>query len=326
MSSVVKIVRREFLQLAGGAAGLSFATAAIAETYPERPVRLIVYFPAGTANDIIARLIAQRLSERLGQPVVVDNRPGAAGNLGTELVAHAAPDGYTLLLAGAPNAVNTTLYDNLSFNFIRDIVPVACIGRGPFVVVVNSQVPAHTIAEFISYAKSNPGKVNMVTGGNGTSTHVFGELFMMMTGVELVHVPYRSDYMADLIAGQVQIVFGPIPSLIQYIRDGKLRALAVTTATRSQALPDIPTVAETVPGYNAISWYGIGVPRETPGSIVEALNTQVNAVLGAAEIKAKLLDLGVDAAPMTPAEFSTFILSETEKWAKVIKFAGIKPD
>lgn len=323
---MVKIVRREFLQLLGGTAGLSFATAAIAENYPERPVRLIVYFPAGTANDIIARLIAQQLSERLGQPVVVDNHPGAAGNLGTELVAHAAPDGYTLLLAGAPNAVNTTLYDNLSFNFLRDIVPVACIGKGPFVVVVNNQVPAKNIAEFISYAKSNPGKINMVTGGNGTSTHVFGELFMMMTGVELVHVPYRSDYMADLIAGQVQIVFGPIPSLIQYIRGGQLRALAVTTATRSQALPDVPTVAETVAGYDAISWYGIGAPRETPAAVVEDLNNQVNAVLGDPEIKAKLLSLGVDAAPMTSAEFGKFILAETEKWARVIKFAGIKPD
>jgi tripartite-type tricarboxylate transporter receptor subunit TctC len=239
-------------------------------------------------------------------------------------VARALPDGYTLPLAGAPNAV-TTLYDNLSFNFIRDIAPVACIGRGAFAVVVNPEVPARTVAEFISYAKSNPGKINMVTGGNGTSTHVFGELFMMMTGVQLVHVPYRSDYMADLIAGQVQIVFGPIPSLIQYIRNGELRALAVTTATRSQALPDVPTVAETVPGYDAISWYGIGAPRETPGAAVEILNKQVNAALNDSELTAKLVGLGVEAAPMTPAEFGKFINGETEKWAKVIRFAGIKP-
>jgi tripartite-type tricarboxylate transporter receptor subunit TctC len=240
-------------------------------------------------------------------------------------VARALPDGYTLLLAGAPNAV-TTLYDNLSFNFIRDIAPVACIGRGAFAVVVNPEVPARTVAEFISYAKSNPGKINMVTGGNGTSTHVFGELFMMMTGVQLVHVPYRSDYMADLIAGQVQIVFGPIPSLIQYIRNGQLRALAVTTATRSQALPDVPTVAETVPGYDAISWYGIGAPREAPGAVIEILNKQVNAALNDSELKAKLVGLGVETAPMTPAEFGKFIDGETEKWAKVIRFAGIKPD
>jgi tripartite-type tricarboxylate transporter receptor subunit TctC len=322
----VNIGRREFLRLVSSAAGLSLANAAVAEGYPERPVRLIVYFPPGTANDIIARLVAQRLLASLGQPIVVDNRPGAAGNLGTELVVHALPDGYTLLLAGAPNAVNTTLYDNLSFNFLRDIAPVACIGRGAFAVVVNPEVPARTIAEFISYAKSNPGKINMVTGGNGTSTHVFGELFMMMTGVQLVHVPYRSDYMADLIAGQVQIVFGPIPSLIQHIRSGKLRALAVTTATRSQALPDVPTVAETVPGYDAISWYGIGAPRETPGAVIEILNKQVNAALIDSELKEKLVDLGVEAAPMTPAEFGKFINGETEKWAKVIKFAGIKPD
>jgi len=322
----VKIGRREFLRLVSGAAGLSLANAAVAEGYPERPVRLIVYFPPGTANDIIARLVAQRLSASLGQPIVVDNRPGAAGNLGTELVVHALPDGYTLLLAGAPNAVNTTLYDNLSFNFLRDIAPVACIGRGAFAVVVNPEVPARTIAEFISYAKSNPGKINMVTGGNGTSTHVFGELFMMMTGVQLVHVPYRSDYMADLIAGQVQIVFGPIPSLIQHIRNGKLRALAVTTATRSQALPDVPTVAETVPGYDAISWYGIGAPRETPGAVIEILNKQINAALNDIELRAKLVGLGVEAAPMAPAEFGKFINGETEKWAKVIRFAGIKPD
>jgi tripartite-type tricarboxylate transporter receptor subunit TctC len=322
----VKIGRREFLRLVSGAAGLSLANAAVAEGYPERPVHLIVYFPPGTANDIIARLVAQRLSASLGQPIVVDNRPGAAGNLGTELVVHALPDGYTLLLAGAPNAVNTTLYDNLSFNFLRDIAPVACIGRGAFAVVVNPEVPARTIAEFISYAKSNPGKINMVTGGNGTSTHVFGELFMMMTGVQLVHVPYRSDYMADLIAGQVQIVFGPIPSLIQHIRNGKLRALAVTTATRSQALPDVPTVAETVPGYDAISWYGIGAPRETPGAVIEILNKQINAALNDIELRAKLVGLGVEAAPMAPAEFGKFINGETEKWAKVIRFAGIKPD
>jgi tripartite-type tricarboxylate transporter receptor subunit TctC len=288
-------------------------------------VRLVVYFPPGTANDIIGRLITQRLSERLRQPFVVDNRPGAAGNLGTEFVAHAAPDGYTLLLAGSPNAVNTTLYDNLSFNFIRDIAPVACIGRGPFVMVVNPEVPARTVAEFISYGKRNPGKINMVTGGNGTSTHVFGELFMMMTGVGLVHVPYRTDYMADLIAGQVQVVFGPLPSLVQHIRNGTLRALAVTTAARAQALPDVPAIAETVPDYDAISWYGIGAPRETPSTILDTLNKQVNAALSDAQLKAQLLGLGLEAAPMTPAEFRRFIGSETEKWAKVIKFAGIKP-
>lgn len=322
----MRIARRKFLRLIGGATGLSLASTAMAESYPNRPIRLIVYFPAGTANDIIARLVSQRLSARLGYPIVVDDHPGAAGNLGTEIVAHAATDGYTLLLAGAPNTVNTALYQNLSFNFIRDIVPIACIGKGPFVVVVNPQLPARNIAEFISYAKRNPGKINMVTGGNGTSTHVFGELFMMMTGVKLAAVPYRSDYMADLIAGQVQVVFGPIPSLIPNIHNGKLRALAVTTATRSQALPDIPSVAETVPGYDAISWYGIAAPSKTPAAIIETLNSQVNRVLGEADIKTRLLTLGVDVAPMTPSAFSKFIMSETEKWAKVIKFAGIKPD
>jgi tripartite-type tricarboxylate transporter receptor subunit TctC len=323
----MKSHRRHFLALAAAAAALpTAARVGHAQAYPARPVRLIVCFPCGTATDIVARVIAQALSERLGQQFAVDNRPGAAGNLGTELVVRAPADGYTLLIAVAPNAINASLYDNLSFNFIRDIAPVAGIGRVPFVMATNPSLPVKTVAEFITYAKRNPGKINMVTGGNGTATDVFGELFKMTTGVDLVNVPYRSDYMADLLSGQVQVVFGPIPSLLTFIRSGKLRALAVTTAARSPALPEVPALGEFVPGYEASGWYGVGAPKGTPAAIVDKLNGAVNAALGDASVKARLLGYGAAPMPMTPAEFGTFIAGETAKWSKVIKFAGIKPD
>jgi tripartite-type tricarboxylate transporter receptor subunit TctC len=323
----MKFPRRSFLRLAAAAAAFpAAARVGYAQDYPTRPVRLVVCFPGGTATDIVARVTAQALSERLGEQFAVDNRPGAAGNLGTEFVVRAPPDGYTLLIAVAPNAINASLYDNLNFNFIRDIAPVAGIGRVPFVLVVNPSLPVKTVPEFIAYAKSNPGKINMVTGGNGTATDVFGELFKMMTGVDLVNVPYRSDYMADLLGGQVQGVFGPIPSLITYIRTGKLRALAVTSATRSPALPDVPALGEFVPGYEASGWYGVGAPRGTPAAIVDKLNTAINAALADANVKARLVGFGAEPMPMTPAEFGKFIAGETEKWSRVIKFAGIKPD
>jgi tripartite-type tricarboxylate transporter receptor subunit TctC len=323
----VNIPRRRFLHLAAGSAALpGLSRIARAEDYPTRPVRLIVCFPAGTATDIVARLMAQGLSERLGEQFVIENRPGAAGNLGTDFVVRAPPDGYTLLIAGAPNTINATLYDNLSFNFIRDIAPVAGIGRVPFVLVINPSLPVKTIPEFIAYAKANPGKINMATGGNGTATDVFSELFKIMTGVDFIKVPYHSDYMADLLGARVQAVFGPIPALVANIRNGKLRALAVTTATRSPALPDVPAVAESVPGYEASGWYGVGAPSGTSAAIIEKLNQEINAVLAQPEMKARLVALGAEPMSMTPVEFGKFIAGETEKWAKVIRTADIKPD
>jgi tripartite-type tricarboxylate transporter receptor subunit TctC len=319
----VKLLRRQFLHLAAGAAALSVLSRnASAQTYPTRSARLIVGFPAGNASDIFARLIAQSLSERLGQQFVVENRPGAGGNVGTEVVVRASPDGYTLLLVLTSNAINATLYANLNFNFTRDIAPVASIVDAPYAMVVN---PSKSVPEFIAYAKANPGKLNMASAGIGGATHVFGELFMRMAGVNLLHVPYRGNFMPDLLGGQVQVLFAPITHSIEYIRTGKLRALAVTSATRSAALPEIPTVAEFVPGYEASGWYGIGAPKNTATEIIDRLNKEINAALADPKMKARLDDLGAVPMSMTPAEFGKFIAAETEKWAKVIKAANIEP-
>jgi tripartite-type tricarboxylate transporter receptor subunit TctC len=325
----MRLLRRQFLHLAAGAAALStISRIARAQAYPSRPVRVIVPFaPAGT-TDIVARLMGQWLSERLGQQFVIENRPGAGTNIATEAVVRAPPDGYTLLTVGAPAAINATLYDKLNFNFIRDIAPVASIIREPLVMVVNPSVPAKTVPEFISYAKANPGKLNMASVGNGSSPHVAGELFKMMTGVNMVHVGYRSSGPAliDLLGGQVQAMFNGAGSAIEYIRAGKLRALAVTTATRSEALPEVPTVGEFVPGYEASAFFGIGAPKNTPAEIVEKLNKEINAGLVDPQLKARIAELGGTVLALSPADFGKFIADETEKWAKVVKFSGAKPD
>jgi tripartite-type tricarboxylate transporter receptor subunit TctC len=325
----MKRPRRQFLQLAAGAAALPFAPlAARAQTYPSRPVRWIVGFTPGGATDIIARLVGQMLSERLGQSFVIENRPGGGSNIATEAVVRAPADGYTILLVGPANAVNATLYEKLNYNFIRDIAPVASISREPNVMVVNTSVPAKTVPEFIAYAKANPGKINMASSGNGTSVHVAGELFKMMTGVKMAHVPYRgaAPAVTDLLGGQVQVMFASMPSSIEYIRAGKLRALAVTTATRSAALPDVATVGDFVPGYEASSVYGIGAPRATPADVVDKLNKEVNAILADPKAKARLGDLGGTALAGSPADFGKLIADETEKWGKVVKFSGAKAD
>ena len=287
---------------------------------------MIVGFPAGNASDTIARLAAQSLSERLGQSFIIENRPGAGGNIGTEVVVKAPSDGYTLLSVGISASINATLYDKLNFNFMRDIAPVASICSVPNVMVVNPSVPAKTVPEFIAYAKANPGKINMASAGNGSASHLAGELFKMMTGVDLVHVPYRGSFLPDLLAGQVQVVFGPIPVAIANIRTGKLRVLAVTSAARSEVLPDIPTVSEFVPGYEASGWYGIGAPKKTPTEIVDRLNKEIIAGLADPKLKARLSDIGAVPTPMTSDEFGKFIAAETEKWGKVIRTANIKPD
>jgi tripartite-type tricarboxylate transporter receptor subunit TctC len=296
--------------------------------YPLRPVHLIVGYPAGGTTDILARLVGQYLSERLGQQFIIDNRSGAGNNIGTEAVVNAAPDGYTLLLVNPANAINATLYEKLPFNFIRDIAPVAGIMRVPNVMEVNPAVPAKTVAEFIAYAKANPGKVNMASSGNGTSIHVSGELFKMMTRVDMLHVPYRGSAPAltDLMGGQVQVLFDNMPSSIEYLKAGKLRPLAVTTAARSDALPGVPTVAETVPGYEASAWFGLGAPKGTPAEIVDKLNAAVNAGLADPKLKARLADLGGTMLLGPPADFGKLIAEETEKWAKVVKFSGARPD
>ena len=323
----MKLPRRDFLRLSAGATAVTAVSRiAQAQAYPSRPVRIIVPFPAGLATDTIARLMGQSLSERLGQPFVIENRTGAGGNIGTESVVRAAPDGYTLLLVSLSNAVNATLYKRLNFNFIREIAPVASIGGATYVMVVNPSVPARTVPEFIAYARANPGKINMGSSGSGSVSHVFGERFQMMTGINLVHVPYRGGYAPDLLSGQVQVVFGTIPTCIQYIRSGMLRALAVTTAARSDVLPDVPTVAEFVPGYEASQWYGVGAPKETPAEVIDTLNKEINAVVADPNIKARFADLGVDATPMTPVAFGKFIADETESWGKVIQAANIKVD
>ena len=316
--------------LALGLACLSLGAAgdAAALDYPTKPVRWIVgYAPAG-ATDILARLLGQWLSERLGQQFVIENRPGAASNLATETVVNAPPDGYTLLLVNPANAINATLYDRLNFNFLRDITPVAGFIRVPNVMEINPGVPARTVPEFIAYAKANPSKINMASGGAGTSVHMSGELFKMMTGVNMVHVPYRGAAPAvmDLIAGQVQIVFDNLPGSIEHIRAGKLRALAVTTTTRSEALPDVPVVADFVPGFEASAWFGLGVPKGTPAEIVDKLNKEINAALADPKIKARLADMGGIPIAGSPADFGKLLAEETEKWAKVVKFSGAKPE
>ena len=321
----MKLPRRKFLHLATAAAALpSLAGIANALGYPTRPVHIVVGFPPGGAPDIIARLIGQWLSERLGQQFFVDSRPGAAGNIGTEIVAKAPPDGYTLLLAVSTTAVNAALYTNLNFNFIRDVAPVASIGGTPFVMVFNPSFPAKTIPEFIAYTKANPGKVNMGSQGIGTTPHICGELFKMMTGVDFVHVPYRVNLMPDLLAGQVHFYFGPMPQAIEYIKDGRLRALGVTTATRAEALPDVPAIGEFVPGYTAVGWFGICVPSGAPIAIVDKLNAEISAGAADPTLKARLIALGVEPMVRTPSEFGKFVVDEIDKWTKVIEFAGIQ--
>jgi tripartite-type tricarboxylate transporter receptor subunit TctC len=321
--------RRDFL-ISAMAFGVALApgASAYAETYPARPVRLIVGFSAGGPTDITARLIAQWLSERFGRQFVVENRPGAGSNIAAEAVVKALPDGHTLLLVGATNAINATLYDKLNFNLIRDIAPVSGIIRVPLIMEVHPSVPVKTVAEFIAYAKANPGKINLGSGGNGTTTHVAGELFKLMAGVEVVHVPYRggAPMLVDLLGGQVQVTFDPMPSAIQYVRSGKLRALAVTTATRSEAVPDLPTVADVLPGYEASTWYGVGAPRNTPVEIIAKLNIEINAALADPKMKAQLADLGGMVLAGSAADFGKLIVDETEKWSKVVKFSGAKPD
>jgi tripartite-type tricarboxylate transporter receptor subunit TctC len=325
----MKLPRRNFLHLAAGAAALpAVYRIARAQAYPTRPVRLIVPVAPAGASDITARVIGQWLSERLGQQFIIDNRPGGGNNIGTEAVVRAPADGYTLLLVGTPNVVNVTLYDKLSFNFLRDIVPVASIIRAPYVIAVNPTVPAKTIPELIAYARANPGKLSIASTGTGSGSHVAGELFKMMTGVNLVHVPYRGGGpgLTDLLGGQVQVMFVSTVSSMEYIKTGRLRALAVTTATRSDELPNVPTVGEFVPGYEASTWFGVGAPKNTPSQIIDKLNEAINAGLADPKFKARLADLGGTPLVGSPADFGKFIADETEKWAKVIKFAGIKAE
>ena len=321
--------RRQFLHLAAGTAALPLLPrAAAALDYPTRPVRIIVGYAAGGAPDILARLIGQWLSDRLGQPFVVENRPGANGSIAIETVIKAAADGYTLLAVALPDAVNATLYQNLNYNFVRDVAPVAATSRDPDVMVVNPSFPAKTVPEFISIAKANPGKINMASPGVGSSPHMAGELFKFMTGIEMTHVAYRGSAPAltDLLGGQVQVYFAPISASLAYVRAGKLRALAVTTAARAEALPDIPTVSDFVPGYEVSAWYGIGAPKDTPAEIVDRLNQEIKAGLTDPSLKGRLAELGSSAFVVSPANFGKFIAAETDKWAKVIKFANIKAE
>jgi tripartite-type tricarboxylate transporter receptor subunit TctC len=323
------LVRRQFLHLAAAIAGGSaISRFAWAQAYPTRPVRLIAGYPPGGGADIVARVIGQWLSERLGQPFVIENRPGANTNIATEAVVRTAANGYTLLLVTTANAINSTIYEKLNFNFVRDIAPVAGIMRVPNVMNLNPMIPAHTIPEFIAYAKSNPGKVNFASGGNGGGSHVIGEMFKAMAGIEMVHVPYRGDAAAltDVIGGQVQLSFATVPVSIEHIKAGKLRALAVTTSTRSRALPDVPTIGEFIPGFEASSWFGIGTPRNTPSEIVDRLNQEINLALIDPSMGARLAQLGGTALAGSSADLGKLIADETEKWAKVVKFAGIKPE
>jgi len=325
----MKLARRTFVYLALGAAVLPLVPRnASGQIYPTRPVRLICAFPAGGPNDTLARLIGQWLSERLGRPFVVENRPGAATNIATEAVVRAPPDGYTLLLVAQVNAINVTLYERLNFNFIRDIAAVAGIMRVPSILEVNPSVPVHTVPEFIAYAKANPGRLNMASAGNGTSSHLSGELFKIMTGVDILHVPYRGAAAAltDLIAARVQVYFDLMPNSIAHVRSGKVRPLAITTTTRSGALPDLPSVGDFVPGYKVNTWFGVGAPRGTPADIVDKLNEEINAALADPQMKARLAELGGTVLAGTPADFEKLIADETEKWARVIRAANIKPD
>jgi tripartite-type tricarboxylate transporter receptor subunit TctC len=325
----MKLPRRKFLHLAAGAAALpALSRFACAQSYPTRPVRIIVGFPGGSASDTTARLIGQWLSERLGQQFVVENRPGAASNLAAEAAVHAPPDGYTLLLVTSVNAINAKLYDNLSFDLVRDIVPVARLCRGPGVMEVNPTFPAKTVPEFISYAKANPGKINMATAGPGSMLDVYGQLFKMMAGVEMVSVPYRGapPAITDLLGGRVQVVFDTFAASIEFVRAGKLRALGVTTATRSPALPHVPPLADFLPGYDASTWLGIGAPKDTPPDIVDTLNKEINAALADPAMEARIANFGYTVFASSPTGFGNFVAEETEKWSKVIRAANIKPE
>jgi tripartite-type tricarboxylate transporter receptor subunit TctC len=325
----MKFLRRQFLQLAGTIAATPvLPRLAAALDYPTRPVRIVAGFAAGGGVDITARLIGQWLTERLGQSFVTENRAGAGGNIGIEAVVSAAPDGYTLLLATVPNAVNASLYEKLNFNFIRDIAPVAGIIRVPMVILLNPSVPAKTVPEFIDYAKANPGKINMASAGNGSAPHMAGELFKMMAGVNLVHVPYRGQgpALTDLLGGEVQVLFATAPGTTDYISTGKLRALAVTSASRAEVLPELPTVADFVPGYETSQWYGICAPKNTPTDIVDKLNKEINAAIADPGMRARLAALGGEPLPGSPAEFGKLIAEETEKWGRVVRAAGIKPE
>jgi tripartite-type tricarboxylate transporter receptor subunit TctC len=321
----MKLLRRQFLHLATGAAALPILSRiAWAQSYPMHPVRIIVGFPPGTSSDITARLVAEWLSQRLGQQVIVENRAGAGTNIAAETVVQALPDGYSLLWVTQTNAINATLYESLKFNFIRDIEPVAGVIRVPTVMMVNPSVPAKTVPEFIAYAKANPDKINMSSPGIGSANHVLGEMFEMMTGTKLVHIPYKGSQFPDLLSGQVQITFNPLPSSLNFIKTGQLRALAVTSATRQAVLPDVPSLGEFVPGYEGNAWFGIGAPKNTPKDIVDKLNREINAGLADPKLKVRLIDLGGVPMSVTPAEFGKFIAVETEKWGKVVKFAGLK--
>lgn len=322
----MNVSRRTLLRAsASGALLLSFPSLASALDYPRRPVRIIVSFPPGTAPDILARLTGQWLSDDLGQQFMIENRPGGATNLATEIVAHSAPDGCTLLTIISSNTINATLYKDLHFSFVRDIVPVGIVGAGPFVLVVTPKLPIRTFSEFISYAKANPGKLNMASQGIGTTSHVCGELLRMIAGIDFVHVPYRNALIPDLLAGQVQFYFSPTSQALPYVKDRRLRAVAVTGSKRSPALPDVPAIAEFVPGYEAISWMGLGVPAGTPAKIIKQLNVGITAAISDAHAKARLSALGMEPRPMTPTQCKTFVAAEVDKWAKVIAFAHIKP-
>ena len=323
------VISRVVLRLATAAAvACAISQSALALDYPTKPVRLIVGVAAGGANDTVARLVAQTLSERLGQPIVVENRPGAGGNIGLEAAANASPDGYTLLFATSANALSVAFYDKANVNFARDIAPVTSLVRGPLIMEVNPSFPARTIPEFIAYAKANPGTINMASAGIGNTTHVAGELFMMLTGTKFTHVPYRGGAPAvtDLISGQVQVYFDGVSGSLDHVRSGRLRALGVTTAERADVLPNVPSIAEFVPGYEAGGWYGIGVPKNVPAEIVDKLNREINASLADAKLKSRLADIGYATSGSSPAEFGSMIAREVEKWTKVLKFAGIKPE
>jgi tripartite-type tricarboxylate transporter receptor subunit TctC len=326
LSMALRLPRRHFLQLAGAASLAALPGVARADDYPIRPVRIVVPYPAGIAPDIVARLVGQELSQRLKQQFIIDDRPGGASNVGTEIVVRAPPDGYTLLVVTVSNVINTSLYDNLSFDLIRDIAPVSGLVKLALVLAVNPSLPVQTLPEFIAYAKANPGKINYASVGSGAATNVAGELFKAMAGVDLTNVPYKSSYLPDLLSGQVQASFTPIAQTISFIRAGKLRAVAVTGEKRSDVLPDVPAANEFVPGYDAYVWDAMGAPAKTPPQIIDKLNKEINAVLADPATKAKLLDLGAEPMLMTPAEFGKYIADETEKWGKVVKFAHIKPD
>jgi tripartite-type tricarboxylate transporter receptor subunit TctC len=325
----VRLDRRRILRLATGTSALLLGTRPVlAQAYPSRPVHILVGYAAGGPTDIAARLIGQWLSERLGKQFIIENRPGGGSNLATEAVVRSAPDGYTLLLVGASAAINATLYNNLSFNFIRDIVPIATMFRAPLVMVVGPSFPAHTVPEFLAYAKANPHKLNMASGGNGSPAHVSGELFKMMAGIDMVHVPYRGEAAAlpDLLAGQVQVMFPAASAVLNHVREGKLRALAVTTATRSPFLPQVPALGEYLRDYEASAWYGIGAPRSTPADIVDKLNAEINAALDDPGLRDRIADIAGTPLRTSSSDFFALIAEETERWAKVIKFAGIKPE